>query len=46
MKCLALGCMHVECGGCNAQGTQGTPSALGRQIFFADIYGKCGVGVH
>ena len=37
MKCLALGRMHVECGCCNAQGVQGAPSALGRQIFFADV---------
>ena len=28
--------MHVECGRCNAQGAQGAPSALGRQIFFPD----------
>ena len=33
MKCLALGRMHVKCGRCSAQGA---PSALGRQIFFAD----------
>ena len=37
MKCLALGRMRVECGRCNAQGAQGAPSALGRQIFVADV---------
>ena len=38
MDCLALGRMHVECGHCNAEGAQGAPSALGRQIFVADVH--------
>ena len=38
MECLALGRMHVECGRCNAEGAQGAPSALGCQIFVADIH--------
>ena len=40
MKCVALGRMPVECGRCNTQGSQGAPSALGRQIFFADVFSK------